>query len=114
MGGVRQPQTCAAAAGAAPAPCEAAALQEQQLSRHGAGPRCRVFSPHLCQALRVLPAAGALARVVVSRDVAARARERGLVRHIRAAGKACALACQMPDAQVHGGCTVKCVTGYLQ
>jgi hypothetical protein len=46
----------------------------------------------------VLPAAGALARVVVSRDVTARARERGMVLHIRAAGEACALACQTPHA----------------
>jgi len=49
MCGVSQPQACAAAAGAAPAPCEAAALQGPPLSRHGAGPRRRVFSPHLCQ-----------------------------------------------------------------
>jgi len=98
MGGVRQHQACAAAACAARAPCAAAALQGPPLSRHSYSPRRRVVSPPLVQERFGLPAAGVLARVVVSRDVAARALERGMRRHSCVACQALALACQTPHA----------------
>jgi hypothetical protein len=60
----------------------AAAQQGRPRSRHGAGPRRRVFAPHRFQELCVLPAAGALARVVVSRDIPKLAHEIGVMLHI--------------------------------